>query len=144
MAAQKDVAVECIAEEARPPPTFSWYLGEDLLNVSRKFLSFYRSSCEKIKFWYYSQYLHSLLNCQGEISASAEDASAGKKNYIETLRYYPSWKHDGKILRCQVEHQAYTDIQKEGKENEAEVVLRVQCMCLLFWKAINKISKNFI
>ena len=40
MAAQKDVAVECIAEEARPPPTFSWYLGEDLLNVSRKFLVF--------------------------------------------------------------------------------------------------------
>jgi len=94
MAAQKDVAVECIAEEARPPPTFSWYLGEDLLN--------------------------------GEITASDVEASSGKKNYIETLKYYPSEKHDGKTLRCQVEHQAYTDVQKEGKENEAEVVLKVQ------------------
>jgi len=94
MAAQKDVAVECIAEEARPPPTFSWYLGEDLLN--------------------------------GDISTRDEDASSGKKNYIETLKYYPSEKHDGKTLRCQVEHQAYTDVQKEGKENEAEVVLKVQ------------------
>merc|ERR1711994_1115116 len=94
MAAQKDVAVECIAEEARPPPTFSWYLGEDFLN--------------------------------GEITASDVEASSGKKNYIETLKYYPSEKHDGKTLRCQVEHQAYTDVQKEGKENEAEVVLKVQ------------------
>ena len=34
MAAQKDVAVECIAEEARPPPKFTWFLGEDPLNVS--------------------------------------------------------------------------------------------------------------
>ena len=34
MAAQKDVAVECIAEEARPPPKFTWFLGEDQLNVS--------------------------------------------------------------------------------------------------------------
>ena len=93
------------------------------------------------KFWYYSQYLLFLLNLQGEISSSSEDASAGKKNYIETLKYYPSEKHDGKTLRCQVEHQAYTDVQKEGKENEAEVVLRVQCMCLLFWKANDKIFK---
>ena len=34
MANQKDVAVECIAEEARPPPKFTWFLGEDPLNVS--------------------------------------------------------------------------------------------------------------
>ena len=34
MANQKDVAVECIAEEARPPPKFTWFLGEDQLNVS--------------------------------------------------------------------------------------------------------------
>ena len=38
MAAQKDISVECIAEEASSPPSFKWYLGEDLLNVSRKFL----------------------------------------------------------------------------------------------------------
>lgn len=109
-------------------------MGEDLLNVSRKFLFFtvVLVKNKDTKFCYYSQYLHFLLNLQGEISSNSEEASAGKKNYIETLRYYPSWKHDGKILRCQVEHQAYTDIQKEGKENEAEVVLRVQCMCLLF------------
>ena len=80
----------------------------------------------------YCHYQHYLLNLQGEITASDVEASSGKKNYIETLKYYPSEKHDGKTLRCQVEHQDYTDIQKEGKENEAEVVLRVQCMCLLF------------
>ena len=34
MADQADVAVECIAEEARPPPKFTWFLGEDQLNVS--------------------------------------------------------------------------------------------------------------
>ena len=33
MADQADVAVECIAEEARPPPKFTWFLGEDQLNV---------------------------------------------------------------------------------------------------------------
>ena len=33
MADQADVAVECIAEEARPPPKFTWFLGEDPLNV---------------------------------------------------------------------------------------------------------------
>ena len=81
-----------------------------------------------MEFWNYSHYQHFQLNLQGDISTRDEDASSGKKNYIETLKYYPSEKHDGKTLRCQVEHQAYTDVQKEGKENEAEVVLKVQCM----------------
>ena len=137
MSAQNDVYiyVECIAKEARAPPIINWYLGGDIINVSCKFLVFYRRSCEKInntKFLCYCKYLYFLLNLQGEISANSEDLSAGKKNYIQTLKFYPNWKHDGKSLKCQVEHQAYTDAQKEDKENEAEVLLRVQCMCLLF------------
>jgi len=107
MADQADVAVECIAEEARPPPKFTWFLGEDQLN--------------------------------GEISASTEDKDSGKKNYIETLKYFPSEKHDGKTLRCQVEHQAYTDVQKEGKQNEAEVLLKVQYPP----KKPNKVEKHY-
>jgi len=107
MADQADVAVECIAEEARPPPKFTWFLGEDQLN--------------------------------GEISVSTEDKESGKKNYIETLKYFPSEKHDGKTLRCQVEHQAYTDVQKEGKQNEAEVVLKVQYPP----KKPNKVEKHY-
>jgi len=107
MANQKDVAVECIAEEARPPPKFTWFLGEDPLN--------------------------------GDVTASAEDKEGGKKNYIETLKYFPSEKHDGKTLRCQVEHQAYTDVQKNDKQNEAEVLLKVQYPP----KKPNKVEKHY-
>lgn len=107
MANQKDVAVECIAEEARPPPKFTWFLGEDPLN--------------------------------GDVTASAEDKDGGKKNYIETLKYFPSEKHNGKTLRCQVEHQAYTDVQKNDKQNEAEVLLKVQYPP----KKPNKVEKHY-
>ena len=31
----KEVAVDCVAEEARPPPQFQWFLGEDELKASR-------------------------------------------------------------------------------------------------------------
>ena len=30
----KEVAVDCVAEEARPPPQFQWFLGNDELKVS--------------------------------------------------------------------------------------------------------------
>ena len=30
----KEVAVDCVAEEARPPPQFQWFLGEDELKAS--------------------------------------------------------------------------------------------------------------
>ena len=88
-----------------------------LLSYSFHVLAFYYSFRRET----YLQFL------QGEISTSTEDKDSGKKNYIETLRYFPSEKHDGKTLRCQVEHQAYTDVQKEDKLNEAEVLLKVQC-----------------
>ena len=29
-----EIAVDCVAEEARPPPQFQWFLGEDELKVS--------------------------------------------------------------------------------------------------------------
>ena len=84
--------------------------------------------------WYYIIFLKNcykrnyiIIFQQGEISQSNEEREGGKKDYIETLKYFPSEKHDGKALRCQVEHQAFTDVQKNDKQNEAEVILRVQC-----------------
>ena len=143
MADQADVAVECIAEEARPPPKFTWFLGEDQLNVRINkenylayiifyLLTFYNSSTRKI----------CILFLKGEISVSTEDKESGKKNYIETLKYFPSEKHDGKTLRCQVEHQAYTDVQKEGKQNEAEVILKVQCK--YYWQKFRINNRIYI
>jgi hypothetical protein len=90
----KEVAVDCVAEQARPPPQFQWFLGEDELKA--------------------------------EITPRSEEKDGGKKDYIETLKYYPNQDHDGKTLRCEVTHQAYTQVQKQGKENEAEVILKVE------------------
>ena len=45
MADQADVAVECIAEEARPPPKFTWFLGEDQLNVRIANENYFALSC---------------------------------------------------------------------------------------------------
>jgi len=89
-----EVAVDCVAVAARPPPQFQWFLGEDPLKA--------------------------------DITPRSEEKEGGKKDYIETLKYYPNQDHDGKTLRCQVTHQAYTQVQKEGKVNEAEVVLKVK------------------
>ena len=94
MADKAEVNVECIAEQARPSPTFTWFLGDDQLLE--------------------------------EISARTEGKDNGKNNYIETLKYVPNGKDDGKILRCLVQHQAYTDVQKEGKQNEAEVLMKIR------------------
>ena len=43
----------------------------------------------------------------GETSVREDDKGEGKKNFIETLKYVPSAKDDGKMLKCQVGHQAY-------------------------------------
>ena len=130
MANQKDVAVECIAEEARPPPKFTWFLGEDPLNVSHIHINKNFHIFGILVMELLIDIRKILLYCiclQGDVTASAEDKDGGKKNYIETLKYFPSEKHNGKTLRCQVEHQAYTDVQKNDKQNEAEVLLKVQC-----------------
>lgn len=58
-------------------------------------------------------------------SKREENKKEGKADYIETLKYFPDSKHNGKTLRCQVSHQAYTQVQKEEKKNEAELLLKI-------------------
>ena len=93
MAEQKEVFIKCIAEQARPSPTFTWFLGEDQLF--------------------------------GEISSRTEVKDTGKNNYTETLKYIPNEKHDGKTLRCLVQHQQFKNVQKNDKQNEADVLLKI-------------------
>ena len=58
---------------------------------------------------------------------NAADKEGGRKDFTATLQYYPTAKHDGKDLRCQVNHPAYSAAQKEKKENMAQVALKIQC-----------------
>lgn len=55
----------------------------------------------------------------------ADKSDDGKANYVETLLYYPDSSHNGKKLRCEVNHQAYTEAQKQSKENEVDVLLQI-------------------
>jgi hypothetical protein len=89
----KEVSVDCIAEQARPKPEFVWYLGGEPLS--------------------------------GATSINEKNPANGKADYIETLRYYPKQNHDGKKLKCEVKHSAYTEADTATNKNEAEVLLKV-------------------
>ena len=39
------------------------------------------------------------------------------------LSYAPKQEDDNKKLKCIVHHEAYNQIQKDNKENEAEIIL---------------------
>jgi len=64
------------------------------------------------------------LNAVSKVNTA--DNESGKKDFTATLQYYPDAKHDGKELRCQVTHPAYTAAQKQKKENIAQVALKIQ------------------
>lgn len=64
------------------------------------------------------------LNAVSKVNAA--DKEGGRKDFTATLQYYPTAKHDGKDLRCQVNHPAYSAAQKEKKENMAQVALKIQ------------------
>lgn len=69
---------------------------------------------------------------QAEISSRVEnEEDDGKSDYVSILKYYPDPKHNGQVLRCEVNHMAYSDVQLEGRENVADVRLVVLCECLL-------------
>ena len=69
-----------------------------------------------------------LLSQAGKKSSTSDNTNNnGKANYIETLKYFPSFKHDGKKLRCEVTHEAYSKVALENNENEADVVLKITC-----------------
>ena len=42
------------------------------------------------------------------------------------MKYIPNEKHNGKTIRCLVQHQAYRDVQKSDKQNEAEVIMKIR------------------
>jgi hypothetical protein len=91
---RKELAIDCIAEKARPKPIFEWYLGGAPL--------------------------------KGTKTPNTPVLENGKADHIETLRYYPDSKHDEKKLSCKDVHEAYTEVQLNQKDNEAEVLLKIQ------------------
>ena len=67
---------------------------------------------------------------QGEMVDSAENESNdGKADYIQTMKYLANAKHNGQILRCEVEHLGYTEAQKAEGANVITKNLELYCKC---------------
>ena len=56
----------------------------------------------------------------------------GKRDYVQTLKYFPDPKHNGHDIKCVVEHTAYSEVAKNEKINEISRKLELYCKFILF------------
>ena len=72
-----------------------------------------------------------LLSFQGVTSDRIEnEQSNGKKDYIQTLKYFGDPKHNGHKLTCVVSHMAYSEAQLAAEENKISMELELLCKLL--------------
>ena len=68
------------------------------------------------------------LCLQGETNEKEENIQQnGKRDYVQTLKYFPDPKHNGHDIKCQVEHSAYTEATLSEGRNEVSRKLELYC-----------------
>jgi hypothetical protein len=78
-------------------------------------------------------YLQTLLYLQGvKDEKTLNKQKNGKADYRQTLKYFPDPKHNGKDIKCVVDHMAYTEANIATGLNEISKRLELTCKKLNF------------
>ena len=70
---------------------------------------------------------------QGEVNDKEENVQQnGKRDFVQTLKYFPDPKHNGHDIKCVVEHSAYTEATLNERRNEVSRKLELYCKFIKF------------
>ena len=66
----------------------------------------------------------------------------GKRDYVQTLKYFPDPKHNGHDIKCVVEHTAYSEVAKNEKINEISRKLELYCKFILLVDFLYRLTRQ--
>ena len=72
--------------------------------------------------------INSQILFQGQVSDKEENVQEnGKRDFVQTLTYFPDPKHNGHDIKCVVQHSAFTEAALSEGRNEVSKELELYC-----------------
>ena len=63
---------------------------------------------------------------QGDLTNSEENPQNGRRDFVQTIKYFPEFKHNDQVLKCVVNHPEYTKAAINEGRNMVEKKLELR------------------